>query len=221
MGLGLVSSGAASLNNGAGETTVVSDAHGGVFVAHVDAQNATSTKVLTARLVGKVRNNGQLIRLAVASATGVIADPTPAIVTCGPIITTEQLDLRLLSTDVASTSYPWRLDRIGQIAFSAENDQAATVGVEHILDTETVPGAYVLLVDLSNMQAADTVELRLKTRVRNTDTVRLVQYVTKTNAQTDPAAVLLTAEVVLDNLQATLKQTAGTGRTFPWKLLRL
>jgi hypothetical protein len=106
----------------------------------------------------------------------------------------------------------------------SQGDQVAVVNTEHSLVTDTTPGAYRLVVDLSVLQAGDTVQLRLKTKARSTgtgSTARTSLYATYTGVQTDPVDVIL-GDLVTDlYVEATLKQTAGVARTFPWKVLRL
>lgn len=104
-----------------------------------------------------------------------------------------------------------------------QNDQAATVGTEHTLVTDTplTGKTYVLIVDTGAMVDGDTLELRVYTKVRTGGTSR-VAYGPKSwsNAQAEPQkySVPVPADV---EYQATLKQTEGTGRTFPWKVVAL
>lgn len=107
----------------------------------------------------------------------------------------------------------------------SQGDQVAVVGTEHSLITDTTPGVYQLVVDLSVLQAGDTVQLRLKTKARASGagaTARTVRYATYTGVQTDPTDVTLGGDLGFDlYVEASLKQTAGVARTFPWKLLRV
>ena len=83
---------------------------------------------------------------------------------------------------------------------------------------------YVLVGVLSAMLAGDTVQLRIKTKARTTGggtVARSFKYATYSNAQTDPLVVDLGPATCDLYCEATLKQTAGTGRTFPWKLMRV
>lgn len=103
------------------------------------------------------------------------------------------------------------------IAVVGSGTQTAVVSTEHTLDTEIAAKTYVLTVNLSNMAAGDRVELRLKKKVL-TGGASAVQYLaTFTGDQVeevvDSIPVLSHFELV-----ATLKQTAGTARTFEWSL---
>lgn len=96
--------------------------------------------------------------------------------------------------------------------------QTATITTEHTLATVTDAGTYVLGVDTAAMLAGDVLELRIKTKMRTGGTSRLaygpvrfdgVQAVPNKYSMPIPSEV----EAVF-----TLKQTAGTGRAFPWSV---
>ena len=102
----------------------------------------------------------------------------------------------------------------------ASGTQTAVISTEHTLATTSGPGVYVFWVDKANLASGDTVELRLKTKILGGGTVRVLYIDTFTGAQ--PVDDMLTCSVPVVSDQAvtfTLKQTAGTGRQFPWKVL--
>lgn len=101
-----------------------------------------------------------------------------------------------------------------------EADQVATVGTEHTLDTETTSGVFQLRVDTKNMVLGDEVEIRMKTKVRTGGTSGQEHYAVYKHNQTDPIKKSIPVESDVE-LICTLKQTAGTSRTFPWKLIRI
>lgn len=98
--------------------------------------------------------------------------------------------------------------------------QTATVDTEHTLDTETTAGVYVLVVDTANLVAGDIVVLKLKTKCLSGGTSRLAFQAVYANLQAEPMKysppVPADIEVV-----ATLEQTDGTSRNFPWSLLKV
>lgn len=103
--------------------------------------------------------------------------------------------------------------------------QTAVIGTEHSLTTGAVAGVYELLIDTVNMAAGDVVELRIKQRVLTGGTVRVVQYQSYAGAQPTDDLIKVSLPVSNDLVEAgavdfTLKQTAGTGRAFPWKVVR-
>ena len=100
----------------------------------------------------------------------------------------------------------------------ASGTQVAVINFEHTLSTDTTNKNYVLVVDTGAMVAADSLELRLKTKVLSGGTSRVAYYGFFMNVQSQPQkySVPIPADI---EVIATLKQTAGTGRSFPWKLL--
>lgn len=107
----------------------------------------------------------------------------------------------------------------------SQGDQALTVGAgETSLATDSNGGVYLLVVDLSPMQAGDTIKIRLKTKIRSTGTgatARTMKYASYSNAQTDPTHVELGPVCTDLYVEATMEQSAGTTRTIPWKLLKI
>lgn len=98
--------------------------------------------------------------------------------------------------------------------------QAATISTEHTLSTQTTAGVYVLVVDCNAMVAGDVVEFRFKTKYASGGTSRQARIWTLANVQED--ANFYSDPIAIDTeVIATLKQTAGTGRSFPWNLLRI
>lgn len=103
---------------------------------------------------------------------------------------------------------------------AASGTQSATITTEHTLTTQTTAGVYVLVVDMVNLALGDTVELRIKTKAKSGSTSRLAFIATYQHAQSElnkySIPVPIDTEIV-----ATLKQTAGTGRSFDWNLLKM
>lgn len=109
------------------------------------------------------------------------------------------------------------------IAEHAAGTQTATINTEHVLNTttpETTDGVYQLYVDLANMVIGERVEIRVKEKVGAATTQRLVFLAVQTHAQDEPAFVT-PALVLLHGWDMTLKQTAGTGRSFPWSIRKI
>jgi hypothetical protein len=105
------------------------------------------------------------------------------------------------------------------VASVDSGSQAATISTEHTLSTQTTAGVYVLVVDCNAMVAGDIVEIRLKTKYASGGTERQARVYTLSNVQED--ANFYTDPIPIDSsIKATLLQTTGTGRTFPWNLLK-
>jgi hypothetical protein len=104
----------------------------------------------------------------------------------------------------------------------AQGTQAATLTTEHVLATTTTGllGIFILVVDTSALVAAETLVLKLKTKCLSGGTSRVAYTLTYTGVQTD--AMKYSVPVPIDiELSCTLTQTGGTGRSYPWKLLKV
>ena len=98
--------------------------------------------------------------------------------------------------------------------------QAASIGTEHTLNgttPETTDGVYQLWIDTSAMANGDTLEVRIKEKVRSSGTQRLVWLDTLAHTQDEPGWCS-PALILLHGWDMTIKQTAGTGRTFEWSI---
>ena len=97
--------------------------------------------------------------------------------------------------------------------------QTATINTEHILATPTTNATYVFSVDTVNMANGDLVELRCYDKVDGTNYRQMwkgtYQHIQINNAKASPPITTTT------QAQFTLKQTAGTGRAFPWSIRRI
>ncbi len=101
----------------------------------------------------------------------------------------------------------------------ASGSQTATINTEHSLDTPTTAATYVLGVDTVNMVLGDLVELRVYDMVDGTN-YRQVWKSTYQHAQINNGKVSPPIAVTTQ-AKFTLKQTAGTGRAFPWSVRRI
>lgn len=107
------------------------------------------------------------------------------------------------------------------LTVTASGTQSATVGTEHTLTTLTAGKTYTLHVDCNAMShgtgTADELELRIKTKVLSGGTERDTYSATFVGAQDIPIKISLPVPVP-QTATVTLKQTAGTGRSFPWAI---
>lgn len=111
------------------------------------------------------------------------------------------------------------------IASFANGTQSATVTTEHFLTSPNEAGIYTFHVDLVNMVAGDAVELRIYQMVLTAGTQRVAYLEAFQGAQ--PTDALIAISVPISNeltdtnaLRFSLKQTLGTSRNFPWKVLK-
>lgn len=101
----------------------------------------------------------------------------------------------------------------------ASGTQTATVGTKHTLATSTNAGVFVFEVDLSNLAAGEGVRLTVEgitlsggsTGIMWPGTYVAPLVATRVQSPPVPSDVSITV---------TLTQINGTGRNFPWKLLK-
>ena len=102
----------------------------------------------------------------------------------------------------------------------ASGTQTSTIGTEITLDSTTNNGTFVFVVDISAMQLGDVTELRVYTAVLSGGTANQAW---KATFGPNPTFNTVTISPPLASDQQanfTLKQIAGTARSFPWKVLR-
>lgn len=111
-------------------------------------------------------------------------------------------------------------------AFDKNTLTATAGGTEDTLVDVNVAGSFVLEVDKINMAAGDVVELRIYAMILTGGTRRVAYFTRFAGAQ--PTEDMLAISVPISNeltdsgaLRFTLKQTLGTARNFPWKVLAL
>jgi hypothetical protein len=88
------------------------------------------------------------------------------------------------------------------------------------LDTETVVGVYVLVVDMNEMVNGDIVVLTIKTKYASGGTSRVAYKAIFAHIQAEP--IKYSVPIPIDTeIVCILEQTDGTARDFPWNLLRM
>jgi len=106
----------------------------------------------------------------------------------------------------------WTLDSSGT--------QTAVIGTEHVLATSTNNGTFYFQVRGNNLVAGDILELRIYTITLSGGTLEVTW---KTTVGPSPPSTIVIASPPQpsdQSIKVTLKQTAGSGRSFDWKLLR-
>lgn len=106
----------------------------------------------------------------------------------------------------------------------ASGTQAASINTEHFLTSVNEDGTYTLHIDTNAMQSGDTIELRAYQMVLTGGTARVAYFSSYSDAQSADDVIKISVPISneLSDSQAlrfSLKQTAGTGRSFPWKVL--
>lgn len=111
------------------------------------------------------------------------------------------------------------------VTAQASGTQTAVINTEHQLADTNVAGTFSFHVDTNAMAAGDVLELRVYQMVLTAGTSRVAYLARFSDAQ--PADDLIKISVPIGNeltdataLRFSLKQTFGTGRAFPFKILK-
>ena len=99
--------------------------------------------------------------------------------------------------------------------------QTATVTTEHTLTTITAEGVFQLFVDMDELVAGDSLELRADLEVRAGGTAKTVFFGTWANDQGDDGVIAASPpipKVANTDLIFTLLQATGTSRDFIWSV---
>jgi hypothetical protein len=102
----------------------------------------------------------------------------------------------------------------------ASGSQTAVITTEHTLSTVTDAGTYALYVDTNAMVLGDILELRVKYKATAAGTTREFMVATYAHVQGQPVKASIPVASI-NECVFTLKQTAGTGRAFPWEVVEL
>lgn len=111
------------------------------------------------------------------------------------------------------------------IATYASGSQTATLTTEHELSAPSEAGEYALQLDLNNMAANDVLEVRAYLMVASGGTARPIWFHMFAGAQPSHALNAVSQWVAntlteANAIRFTIKQTFGTGRAYPYKILR-
>jgi hypothetical protein len=101
-----------------------------------------------------------------------------------------------------------------------EGTQTATIGTEHFLgvDPKTTATVAQVIVSLANMAAGDVTEIRIYRAAKSGATPAVVELWTAVGPQGRP--VFVSPPIIFTaNWRVSLKQTAGTGRSYDWSIV--
>lgn len=113
---------------------------------------------------------------------------------------------------------------MANLSLQGSGTQTATVTTEHTLLDIAVQGIFTLHVDKINMVAGDALELRIYQIILTGGTRRVAYLGSFVGAQSADDMIAISLPIANDlsdagSLRFTLKQTTGTSRNFPWKVL--
>lgn len=93
--------------------------------------------------------------------------------------------------------------------------QTATIGTKHQLYTSNLGKTYALMVDTTNLDLGDVLELSIDVACEPGGSHLQAYFVTCAHKQADMAKISVPA-IAPYGATFSLKQTAGTGREFKW-----
>lgn len=107
----------------------------------------------------------------------------------------------------------------------ASGTQTAVITTEHTLTDVNVTGVFTLHIDCVNMADGDVTEIRVYQMVLTSGTQRVLFMQQFFGAQATDDLIKVSFPIGNEltdgvSLRFTLKQTFGTGRNFPWKVLK-
>lgn len=106
------------------------------------------------------------------------------------------------------------------VTLSSNGTQTAVIGTEHTLYNPTTSKFFTGYIDLTNMASGDTVEVRVFVIAKTAGSYIRYWLGTYSGAQSNPLLYIpsLPSDI---GWKLTLKQTAGTGRTYDWRIYEI
>jgi len=103
------------------------------------------------------------------------------------------------------------------VTVSSNGTQTAVISTEHTLYNPVTSKFFTAYVDLTNMTSTDTTEIRVYVIAKTAGSYIQYYMMSYTGVQTNPLVYIppLPSDI---GWKLTLKQTAGTGRTYDWKV---
>jgi hypothetical protein len=111
------------------------------------------------------------------------------------------------------------------VTAQGSNTQTSVITTEHTLLDVAVAGTFTLHVDTVNLAAGDVLELRIYQIVLTGGTRRVAYFQQYAGAQQADDVIKVSVPISNEltdsgSLRFTLKQTFGSVRTYPWKVLK-
>ena len=106
-------------------------------------------------------------------------------------------------------------------SLSASGTTTGVIGSETTLTTDTGNATFYYEVDITNLAGGDVVELRIYTMTLNGGTLRLAWKSTYGPIPPIQDIAPSPPQPSDQSIRVSLKQVAGSPRTFPWKLLKI
>lgn len=106
------------------------------------------------------------------------------------------------------------------VTITASGSQVAVIGTEHTLSNPTTNKYFTSYIDLTNMTVTDTVEIRVYVIAKTSGSY--IQYYMSSYSGIQASPLVYIPSLPSDlGYKLTLKQTAGTGRTYDFKVYEI
>lgn len=102
---------------------------------------------------------------------------------------------------------------IGSTEYSIPNDSTSLASI-------TDDGVYQILLDLNTLAVGDQFELKIKEKVRSSDTQRVAYCMVFSHAQSEPVFIT-PALTLMHGWDITLAKLAGTDRSIAWSVRKV
>lgn len=200
------------------EHTLATITSAGVYTLNVDFGNHANGDVTVLKAYIKVRSGDASTLLFQTTVADI---PPEGNVVSIAIPAVHEVKFTLEQTDGTGRSFDWSVFDLGATPSQTDSgSQTATISTVHTLATKTDGETYVLFVDTSNMALSDTLELIAQFKTLTGSTEDVVERYPASNVQVLPIK-MLGPWATVHSLKFTLEQSAGTGRAFPWSVVKL
>lgn len=201
------------------EHVLSSPTSAGYYQLMVDLNAMVVGDILRLKVKIPARNGGTK-RIAFEAMYGLMA-PGSKIAISPAIPVVDDSDFTLEQTDGTGRSYPWAVIKSpATLTRFADDSQTAVINTEHNLSSPTAAGYYQLIVDLNAMVNADVLVLRVKSPARNGGTKREVYQAVYGPVAPGSKIAVSPPIPIIDDSDFTLQQVAGTGRAYPWAVIK-
>lgn len=107
----------------------------------------------------------------------------------------------------------------------ASGTQTTIIGTEHFLTSPAVAGTFTLHVDTNLLASGDILELRVYQIVLTGGSTRVAYFASYSGAQVADDQIKISVPISneltdTNSLRFSMKQTAGSVRALPWKVLK-
>lgn len=196
----------------------------GIYLVVIDVSPMQAGDSIILACTAKVRAAGSALNVW-PPLTLTDAQVEPNIVRRSMVVVAPQgCTFTIQKTAGTNRTYSYRVDKIASCTVIAEGTLTFTNNVKQTLTTSAINGVFVLLTDHSAQAGGDTVIARLETAVVVSGSLKVVEMVTLTGAQSDALGLARQQSVAEPSdysMSPTLQLSAGANHSVPWALCQV